>query len=190
MEKPNIVIAPDFSCGGIIVALLNKTPVVWNNERLPGSVSTIEHEHLKYYTENRVKSCKPGVWYHTHSEDIPLHHFSKRIVITTESLESRFIIFLRAQKFLNPNWVYDETLDSIDPIRELAKQYALNVIVSPNTKCHNIELADALKRNCRRPLWKEWLVNNQYIFQDNIWMKKRFDEAVWEIKNKQPYQYY
>jgi len=195
MRLPNILIATDFACGGIIITILNNTQIVWNS-RLQGSVTSEEHNKLKYLEnfDKRIKECKSGVWYQTHDESIPLEYFGKKLVVTTEDIRSRYIIFLRCHKFLNPAWVENDTLEMIDKIRELAKEYAIPRITNALPGCESIELIDLIKENhnlfdTSNEQWKTWKEANRYLYEPNEWLQKRFDEAVWEIENQRPYEY-
>ena len=195
MTLPNILIATDFACGGIIITILNNKQVVWNS-RLQGSVDSEEHNKLKYLDNfnKSIKECKPGVWYQTHDDKIPLEHFDKKLIVTTEDIRSRYIIFLRCHKFLNPDWVENDTLETIDKIRELAKQYAMPRIIKTQPGCESIELIDLIKGNHKlfdtdNKQWITWKKANRYLYESHEWLQKRFSEATWEIENQQPYQY-
>jgi len=196
MTFPNILIATDFACGGIIVTILNNTQIAWD-PRLQGSINSAEHNKLKYLEnfEKNIKECKSGVWYQTHDDNIPLEYFDKKLVVTTEDIRSRYIIFLRCHKFLNPdNWVENDALDLIDENRELAKKYSIPRITKTRPGCENIELIDLLNDNhslfdTDNKQWKTWKKANSYLYESHEWLQKRFDEAVWEIENQQPYQY-
>ena len=43
MTLPNILIATDFACGGIVITILNSKQIIWN-PRLEGSVGGQEHQ--------------------------------------------------------------------------------------------------------------------------------------------------
>lgn len=195
MTLPNILIATDFACGGIIVTILNNKQIIWN-PRLQGSVNGSEHQMLKYLKgfDQAIKKCKPGVWYHTHEDNIPLEYFDKKLIVTTEDIRSRYIIFLRCHKFVNPDWIENDTLESIDRIRELAKAYAIPRITKTQPGCKSIELIDLLNGNHKlfntsNKQWETWKKANSYLYELHGWLQKRFDEAVWEIENQQPYRY-
>ena len=190
------MIATDFAAGGIVVTILNNQKIQWNSKRLQGSVSSLEHNALKYAKmfNNNIPNCKPGVWYQTHEETIPLQYFNKKLIITTESIESRYIIFARCQKFMNPEWIENDTMESIDKIRELAKAYALPRVIKPKPNCKTLELIDLINDNheifdTNNKSWKEWKSMNAYLYRENKWLRQRFDEAVWEKENKQLYKY-
>ncbi len=196
MKLPNILIATDFACGGICVTILNNTKISWNS-RLKGSVDSKEHirlKNIKYFDQN-IKYCQPGVWYHTHGDGIPLEYFDKKIIITTEDIKSRYIIFLRCHKFLFPDWVENDTMELIDKIRELAKEYAIPKITKTQPGCKSIELIDLINENhelfkTNNTQWKSWKKANAYLYETHDWLQKRFDEAVWEIENQQYNQYH
>ena len=195
MTLPNILIATDFACGGIVVTILNNKQIIWN-PRLEGSVDGQEHQLLKNLKKfnQTIKHCKSDVWYHTHEETIPLRYFNKKLIITTENIESRYIIFARCQKFMNPEWIENDTMESIDKIRELAKTYALPRIIKSKPNCKTLELIDLINGNheifdTNNRSWKEWKSMNAYLYRENKWLRQRFDEAVWEKENKQLYKY-
>jgi hypothetical protein len=195
MTLPNILIATDFACGGIVVTILNNKQIIWN-PRLEGSVDGQEHhllKNLKDYNQN-IKRCKLDVWYHTHEETIPLRYFNKKLIITTENIESRYIIFARCQKFMNPDWIENDTMESIDKIRELAKEYAIPRIIKSKPNYKTLELIDLINDNheifdTNNSSWKEWKLMNAYLYRENKWLRQRFDEAVWEKENQQLYKY-
>ena len=194
-KLPNILIATDFACGGIVVTILNNREIIWN-PRLEGSVGGREHQLLKYLKnfDQNITQCESDVWYHTHEDTIPLEYFNKKLIITTENLESRFIIFARCQKFMNPDWIENDTMESIDKIRELAKQYALPRITRPKPNCKTLELIDLINDNhdifdTNNNSWQQWKANNAYLYAENKWLRQRFDEAVWEKENQQLYKY-
>lgn len=196
VKLPNILIATDFACGGICVTMLNDRPIVWNS-RLKGSIDGDEHNGLKDLKsfDLNFKYAQPGVWYHTHEETIPLEYFNKKLIITTEDIKSRYIIFLRCQKFKNPDWIENDTMESIDKIRELAKEYAIPRITKTQPGCKSIELVDLINENHElfdtdHITWKTWKKENMYLYETHDWLQKRFDEAVWEIENQQYYRYH
>ena len=195
MTLPNILIATDFACGGIVTTILNNKQIIWDH-RLDGSVDGPEHQALKDVKafDQNINKCKPGVWYHTHEDNIPLRYFNKKIIITTENIFSRYIIFLRCTKFKNPNWIEDTTLESIDKIRELAKEYAIPRITKTRLGCESVELIDLLHGNhtlfnTSDARWETWKEKNNYLYEKNTWMSKRFSEALWETENQQLFKY-
>lgn len=196
-SKPNVVCFPDFGLGGIICTILNNSDLVFNDSRLVGSTKNNEHNALKDVTDwdAALTALEPDRWYGTHNEygTFPTKNVGNIIQITTENIQSRFIIFLRAYQFLKPDWVENNTLDSIDPIRELAKQYALPYIIKKKKQCYNIELID-LVTNPKLlfedlTVWNHWLEKNQYLVSPSVWATNRFNEALWEIIHQQPYKY-
>jgi|TARA_R110000851_G_scaffold332400_1_gene508570 hypothetical protein len=196
MTLANILIATDFACGGIVITILNSKQIIWN-PRFEGSVDGHEHRILKYLKnfDKNVKLCKSDVWYHTHEETIPLrYNFNKKLIITTENIESRYIIFLRCHKFVNPEWIENDTMESIDKIRELAKEYAIPRIIKSKPNYKTLELIDLINDNheifdTNNSSWKEWKLMNAYLYRENKWLRQRFDEAVWEKENQQLYKY-
>ena len=196
MTLPNILIATDFACGGIVVTILNNKQIIWN-PRLEGSVGGREHQLLKSLKnfDQNIKLCESDVWYHTHEETIPLrYNFNKKLIITTENIESRYIIFLRCQKFMNPEWIENDTMESIDKIRELAKEYAIPRITKSKPNYKTLELIDLLNDNheifdTNNSSWKKWKSMHTYLYRENKWLRQRFDEAVWEKENQQLYKY-
>ena len=195
MKLPNIVIATDFAAGGIVTTILNNEEIKWQ-PRLEGSVTSRGHEHelLKYNIKKNLNLCRPGRWYSTHDENIPLEKFDQRIIITTKSYESRYIIFQRCHKFMNPDWVENTTMESIDKLRELAKEYAIPRITKAREDTVCVELIDLLHErhtlfDTDNPTWLIWKKANNYLYTKNAWLEKRYDEAVWEIENKQYYKY-
>ena len=211
MTLPNILIATDFACGGIVTTILNNKQIIWN-PRLEGSVDGTEHQSLKdvkSFNQN-INKCNPDVWYHTHTNEglgpaslkgrwaldanIPLHYFNKKLIITTENIYSRYIIFLRCNKFKNPNWIEDTTPESIDKIRELAKEYAIPRITKTLPGCESVELIDLIHNNHKlfdtnNTQWEAWKEKNRYLYEKNHWLSKRFSEAQWEIETQQLFKY-
>jgi len=193
---PNILIATDFACGGIATTVLNNEQIIWN-PRFAGSIDGPAHQDLKgveTFEHNYIHKCKPDVWYHTHNDNVPLHYFNKKIVITTEDVHSRYIIFLRCYKFMNPNWIENNTMESIDKIRELAKEYAIPRITKTLPGCESVELIDLLHDNHKlfdtnNAQWKIWKEKNSYLYERNVWTLKRFSEALWETENQQLFKY-
>lgn len=195
MKLPNILIATDFACGGIVTTILNNQQIKWN-PRLDGSVDSYEHQDLKTIElfHEGYRTTKPGVWYHTHIEDVPLDLFDEKLIITTENIYSRYIIFLRCYKFLHPNWTEDTTPESIDKIRELAKTYAIPKIIKARSGCKSIELIDLIEGDhelfdTNNAQWEIWKEKNIYLYEKNMWTLKRFSEAVWETENQQLFKY-
>ena len=195
MKLPNILIATDFACGGIVTTILNNQQIKWN-PRLDGSVDSYEHQDLKTIElfHEGYRTTKPGVWYHTHIEDVPLDLFDEKLIITTENIYSRYIIFLRCYKFLHPTWTEDTTPESIDKIRELAKTYAIPKIIKARSGCKSIELIDLIEGDhelfeSNNTQWEIWKEKNSYLYEKNMWTLKRFSEAVWETENQQLFKY-
>ena len=196
-SKPNVVCFPDFGLGGIICTILNQSQIQFHNERLPGSTKNYEHNALKGVDNwnQTIEQLEPDRWYGTHAEygNFPTDKIGNVIQITTEQVHSRFIIFLRAYRFLQPDWEETDDLDSIDPIRELAKQYAIPYVINKKPGCFCVELCDL----CYNPkilfedlsTWNTWAEKNSYIYQPNTWVTNRFNEALWETTHGKPYQY-
>lgn len=197
ISKPNVVCFPDFGLGGIICTILNNSQLTFHDSRLPGSTKNQEHNALKGVKDwnTALQKLEPNKWYGTHNEygTFPTEHVGNAIQITTENVQSRFIIFLRAYRFLKPNWVEDQSLDSIDPIRELAKQYALPYVINKNKDCYCIELIDLITNPKLLfddlTVWHQWLEKNQYITSPSVWATNRFNEALWETIHHRPYEY-
>lgn len=204
MKKPHIVIAPALAAGGILVTALNGNQLQYDTGNTHsgvgtfGNVHSFEHNWLKVPNhrgtiEEKYKKCVPGRWYQTHVHDINLDLFDLVINITTESLESRYYIFLRTHYHdgTNETWVYDNNLDNIDPVRIMAKEYALPEICTPinDARVRNIELCDMLHHRCRSESMHQWRQRNAYIYQPHPWMRARFNEAVWEVENNDSWDY-
>lgn len=192
MALPNILIATDFAAGGIVTTILNNQEIEWNS-RLEGSVESAEHDTIKFNFA-RLDMCKPGIWYHTHNEKVPVEKFDKKIIITTEANESRYVLLQRCQKFMNPDWIENDTMASIDKIRELAKTFAVPKVTKARENMESVELIDLLNEkhtlfDVKNPTWLTWKAANTYLYTENAWLQKRYDEALWEIENKQFYKY-
>jgi hypothetical protein len=198
-SKPNLVSFTDFSCGGIIITLLNNNKINFNSLRFSGSIISIEHDLLKFTVDwgKDTQECLPGFWYSTHRtiEEIDCSYFNKIINITTEHKDSQLVIFKRVIKYLYPNFIHSDSLEQIDKIRELCKEYVFKRIRNKNSKVTNLELADFLNEKTSLldyslDQWKTWKEENSYIFKNDNWISNRFGEAQWEIKNKKPFKYH
>jgi hypothetical protein len=85
-------------------------------------------------------------------------------------------------------------MESIDKIRELAKEYAIPRIIKSKPNYKTLELIDLINDNheifdTNNSSWKEWKLMNAYLYRENKWLRQRFDEAVWEKENQQLYKY-
>jgi hypothetical protein len=197
MEKPNLLVTTDFSCGGILTSILNNTEIKFS-KRFSGSVESREHDLLKFKNsqkltwEERLLQYCPDVWYNTHEVDVDFTQFEKKIIVSTEDIKSRYIIFLRTFKFLKNK--IDNNLATIDKARELAKAYALPKVVNKHKTIYSIELIDILFDNhnlfdISHPSWKKWKEKNIYIWDSNPWMEKRWKEAIYEFETGIEYKY-
>lgn len=195
MEKPNILVATDFSCGGILNSILNNRDIEFS-DRFFGSVESIEHTLLKFLKnqnlDHLLEKCFPNVWYTTHETDIDFDKFGKKVIITTESIKSRYIIFIRSFRFLNLK--INNDLETIDKAREFAKEYALPKIIYKHDKINSIELCDILNDNhtlfdIENPTWKKWKQKNNYLWEPNHWLESRWHEAIYEATTGSSYKY-
>jgi hypothetical protein len=206
-----LVCFPNNAAGGFVCDLLN------NKQSAMVGYKTVGSEHSLFKISDtptvqfsidtdkwnqRVAEWKLlDLWVgtHAHPTAIPnLTEFDKIIAITTQSRLSKLYRWLRYYHgwFLTeyPNWIENEELDTIDKIRELAK----NVFVefSPVAGCINIELEDIINGifvtsyKLDQEYFLKWLQANPWLNIDSeTWAIKRFNEAEWELQNNQPYKY-
>jgi hypothetical protein len=137
---------------------------------------------------------------HTHPTVIPdLSKFDKILAITTSSRKSKLYRWLRYYHgwYLTafPDWKESDSIESIDKIRELAKNVFEEFV--PHPLCINIEFEDIVngnfvtQYNLNKEYFDQWATNNHWLYQDTkSWAVCRFDEAESELSNGTPFKYF
>lgn len=207
----NLVCFSNNTAGGLVCDLLNGNSV----EMLGYKTTNQEHSAFKILDTPRIqRTFYLAAWNHKlaqfadsdkwlgthfHPSVIPnLSAFNKVIAITTESRESKLFRWLRYYhgwfKNNTPNWRETDDLDTIDKIRELAKD--VFEPFEPHPQCKNIEFKDIVNGNFIKAenldllQFAVWQEANPWLYDTNItWAVKRFNEAEWEITHQQPYKY-
>lgn len=200
------------TAGGLVCDLLNGT----NN--ISSSYNTTGYEHSVFKLgdsdsvnlivdvnkwNKRVEQFSSyDKWFgtHQHPSVIPdLTKFDSVISITTMNRSSKLYRWLRIYygwfKPNHPLYVEDDSLESIDRARELAK----NVFTpfTPYEGCINIEFSDIVngdfvrQYNLNLDYFNKWLINNPWLYelQKYKWAVNRFNEAEYEVLNSLPFKY-
>lgn len=207
----NLVCFSNNTAGGLLCDLLNGNSV----EMLGYKTTNQEHSAFKILDTPRVQRILyPAAWKYTvsqfidsdkwfgthfHPSVIPnLSEFDRVIAITTESRNSKLFRWLRYYHgwFKNsiPDWQENNDLDSIDKIRELAKDVFETFETHP--QCENIEFEDIVNGSYIKSADLDWLqfsvwqqANPWLYTSEETWAVKRFCEAEWELEHNQPYRY-
>jgi len=137
---------------------------------------------------------------HQHPSVIPdLSKFEKVIAVTTTSRASKLYRWLRYYygwyKSSHPDFIEDNSIESIDKIRELAKNIFVPFV--PHKLCTNIEFSDIVNgsfvkdNNLNIDYFNQWQRNNPWLYNFNSyhWAINRFDEAEFELINDLPFKY-
>lgn len=207
----NLVCFSNNTAGGLLCDLLNGNKIEMQGYK------TTNQEHSKFKVLDtpsvqrtlnvvswnfRIEQHKnSNSWFgtHCHPSAIPdLSVFNRVIAITTETRESKLYRWLRYYhgwfKSYEPNWQETDELESIDKVRELAKDVFEAFESHPG--CENLEFSDIVNGNYVRDnaldvdqflIWKQ--ANPWLYTDDETWAVKRFNEAEWELTNNLPYRY-
>jgi hypothetical protein len=207
----NLVCFSNNTAGGLLCNLLNNVPLIMNGYKTTNQehsqfkisdTPTIQRHIDPYQWQARISQVHHlDKWFgtHCHPSAIPdLRAFDRVIAITTETRSSKLYRWLRYYhgwfKQATPDWQETESLESIDKIRELAK----NVFDSfeSHTQCENIEFEDIVNgrfveaAHLNQLQFDIWQHNNEYLYSSsNTWAIKRFEEAEWELANNAKYRY-
>ena len=199
--------------GGLICDLLNNTHNLTENYNTNGrhhnafkigDTPSIELTINVDKWNNRIeKYNNQNAWLgtHQHPSVIPnLKEFEKVLVITTTHRHSKLYRWLRYYygwyKLAHPDWSENNTLESIDKIRELAK----NVFIpfAPYENCINIEFSKIVtgsfikEYDLNLEYFKQWQDKNPWLYNVDryCWAVNRFNEAEYEINNGVPFNYF
>ena len=138
---------------------------------------------------------------HCHPIGIPdLSVFDQIICITTEHRQSKLLRWLRYfqgwYKHTHPDFQENDSLETIDKIRELCK----NVMISYNAHptCINVEFYKIVNGDFVRELglnekeFKKWQDKNHFLYTHSVndWAVKRFNEAEYEVVNQTSFRYF
>ena len=155
---------------------------------------------INEWNNNFTKYQYSNTWYgtHAHPTAIPnLQQIGNIIAITTMTRSSKLYRWLRYYnvwfKNEHADWRENDKLETIDKVRELAK----NVFeeFTPVGGCINIEFEDIVngnyvkEQNLNLEYFSAWKQNNPWLDETDSWAIKRFDEAEFEILNNVPYKY-
>lgn len=201
------------TAGGLVCDLLN------NVQNLTENYNTNGHEHSVFKISDtpaieltidinkwnfQIKNYKnKNTWFgtHQHPSIIPnLIEFEKVLVITTTQRCSKLYRWLRYYygwyKLAHPDWLENNTLESIDKIRELAKNMFISF--TPHENCINIEFSTIVnggfvnEYDLNLEYFKQWQNKNPWLynFHSYSWAIDRFNEAEYEINNGIPFKYF
>ena len=187
----NILSFPDFGCGGLFCTLFNEQTAQWS-KKSPATLNNKEHSMLKCDANHRnnwsydvdkfnsqYNKCQQqfnGKFCGTH---IPLQRLKlpdsagKLIQITTETLSSRMLLWLRAHHIV---YLLKHPIENVVKQREFSKDF-INMVVKPYHGAINIELGNYFyDKNYRQKVhhihnlrfdqqtFDQWISVNKYIF--------------------------
>jgi hypothetical protein len=205
----NLVCFANNTGGGLVCDLLNnkfninsyKTANIEHSKFKIGDTPTVQFlfdidQWNRIVDNNREFDSWGGT--HIHPSVIPdLSIFNRVIAITTHSRNSKLYRFLRYYHGWfcteHPNWTEDNSLATIDKIRELAKNVFVEFVEHPD--CENIEFEHIVNgnfvtnNNLNIEYFTKWKLSNPWLYNIPEWSAKRFNEAEWELTHKKPYRY-
>lgn len=201
------------TAGGLVCDLLN------NKQPMINSYRTTSGEHSVFKIEdtptvqttidvdkwNQIITAHKNsdVWFGTHAHPgcIPnFDMFTKVIVITTESRQSKVYRWLRYYhgwfKSTHKDWFESDELDKIDKIRCLAKNIFHPFMSWNHPNCHNIEFEHIVSgkfveiNNLNTDNFNLWKKHNPWLYpvDETSWAMNRFIEAEYETSGS-PYKY-
>jgi hypothetical protein len=207
----NLVCFPNNTGGALVCDLLNHK----RSEFCGYKIQSTEHNAFKVndtptvqFTLNinewnnrisKFRNTDQWLGTHAHPTAIPdITIFQNVMAITTGTRSSKLYRWLRYYHgwFLSvmPDWEENNKLETIDKVRELAK----NVFVefTPYNNCTNIEFDKIVNGDfineykLDQDYFEEWKQLNPWLYSSEItWAERRFNEAEWELQNNQPYKY-
>lgn len=201
----NLISFPDFGCGGLFCTMFNRQAITWS-KKFPGAMDNIEHSMLKcganymnnwqysdFEWQQSFAKCQkrfPGKFCGTH---IPFDKLNipdavnKLVQITTETLSSRCILWIRAHHMI---YLPKHSINNMVKQKEFVKDF-IAMTFKPYKDAINIELSkylfDEKYRNSIHTVhdlhfddqtFKQWIDKNQYIFdlrKSNIPFKVFYD---------------
>lgn len=153
---------------------------------------------FKLSIDSSLKDTWAGT--HYHPSIIPnLSDFSSVIAITTESRQSKLYRWLRYYygwfHSANPNFVENNSLESIDKIRCLAKNIFEPFESDP--QCDNYEFSSLVdgslieKLKLDKNVFAQWKTRNPWLYDITKyqWGVERFNEAEYELTSNESFKY-